>query len=104
MKLEKVNELKGIYIKELSGKQLIEFYEFATKLGDLTPAKNLELACLLISMAVCDKEGKPLYTVETAMDLPATEITILSTKVVGVSGMGETSNLKNAQKDSSISN
>lgn len=100
MKIEKT-ELKGIFVKELSGEQLIEFLEYVQTLGELTPAKNLEVACMLISMGACDKDGNPHYTPEKAKKLPWREIQLLSSKVIEVSGMGETNNLKNALKDSS---
>lgn len=99
-----MNQVKfeGVYIKELSGKQLIEYYEHIQELGELTPSKSLELACLLISMGVVDKDGNPVYTVESAKDLPFTQITKLSSKVVEVSGMGEKKELKNSLPDSSV--
>lgn len=104
MKLEKVNGLKGVNVKELSGKQFMEFLEFVQSLGELTPSKNLEVACLLISMGVCDKDGTPLYTVEQAKDLPFSEIQLLSNKVIDFNALGEKDNLKNAQKNSSTIN
>lgn len=88
-------------IYELSGRQLIEYYDFINELGELNPSKSLELACLLISMSVKDKDGNPVFTKESAKDLSFTDITKLSSKVIEVSGMGETKNLKNSRKDSS---
>jgi hypothetical protein len=97
----KNEKFEGVFIKELSGKQLIEYYEYIQKLGEMTPSKSLELACMLISMAVCDKDGNPVYTVESAKDLPFTQISRLSAKVIDVSEMGATDNLKNVKKNSS---
>lgn len=98
----KTIKFEGVYVKELSGKQLIEYYEYIQGLGELTPSKSLELACLLISMGVVDKEGNSKYTVEQVKDLPFTQISKLSNKVIEVSGMGN-SNLKNEENSSSIS-
>lgn len=101
MKIEKT-ELKGVNVKELSGKDLISFLEFTQTLGELTPSKNLEVACLLISMSACDKEGKTLYTPETAKELALTDIQLLVSKISELNNMGEKENLKNAKKDSSF--
>jgi hypothetical protein len=97
----KKEKFEGAFIRELSGRQLIEYYEHVQNLGELAPSKSLELACLLISMGVSDKDGNPLYTVESAKDLPFTQISKLSQKVIEVSGMGDKKNLPNAKKDSS---
>lgn len=97
-------KFENYFIYELSGRQLMEYYEYIEGLGELTPSKSLDLACLLISMSVKDKDGNPVYTVETSKDLPFTEISKLSQKVIEVSGMGEKKNLKNDIKDSSSTN
>jgi hypothetical protein len=93
-------KLKGVNVKELSGKQLMEFLEFSQSLGELTPSKNLKVACMLISMSACDKEGKLLYTPETAEELPFSEIQLLSDKVIALNKMGETKNLPNGKNSS----
>lgn len=103
MKIVKT-ELKGVNVKELSGKDLITFLEFTQNISQLTPSKNLEVACLLISMGACDKEGKTLYTQEQAKELSLTDIQLLVNKISELNNMGDKNSLKKVHTDSSTIN
>lgn len=113
--LVEIPELGGaVYISELSAERVIAYNERLQALkkdgSEITPATSLELMALLISMAVCDEAGDPLFTegdVKTLRRTNPVVLMTLSAKVLEVSGISNaavdevTSQLKNAVSDSS---
>jgi hypothetical protein len=109
-----VPELGGsIYIRELSGKQLLQYNERIESLQkanpELTPSSSLELICLMVSLVACDEEGNLLFTeedVKALMDNSFVVLNRLAQKALELSGINPkavaevTDNLKNV-KDSS---
>jgi hypothetical protein len=108
-------ELGGsVYVRELSGKQLLEYNERIEKLQkdnpELTPSSSLELMCLLVSLVTCDDEGNLLFTEEDVKELGNNSFAVLSrltSKALELSGINPKaidevlSNLPNEKKDSS---
>lgn len=110
-------ELGGsVYIRELSGKQLLEYNEFVEKLQkespELTPSNSLELVATLVSLVAVDENGDPLFTredVKSLMDNSFVSLTTLANKALELSGLSKSleevkDNLKKAGTDSSFTN
>lgn len=119
LKKEPVELADGIvYVRELSGRGLLEYNERIEKLQkekgssnpELTPSETIELAALLVSKTACDAQGNLLFTEEDINSLMDNSMGILlklSAKAMELSGLSKsivdevTDNLKNARKDSS---
>ena len=106
-----------VFVRELSGKALLEYNEKIEELKkinpELTTANSLELITLLISKGVCDDTGNLLFTEEDVtalMDNSMNTLKLLAERVMKVSGISQDAieeaknTLKNAQIDSSTTN
>jgi hypothetical protein len=104
-----------VYVRELSGKALLEYNEKIEELKqvnpELTTSNSMELIALLVSKSVCDEEGKLLFTVEDVdalMDNSLATLKLLAEKAMQVSGISQeaieevNSKLGKDQKDSSM--
>lgn len=97
LKKEKVELDEGIvYVRELSGKSLLEYNGRIEELKqinpELTTANSLELVALLVSKAVCDSEGNLLFTeadVEGLMNKSMATLKLLAEKAMTVSGLSQ---------------
>jgi hypothetical protein len=115
LKREKVElDIGIVYVRELSGKALLEYNEKIEELKKDNPEINnsnsLELVALLVSKSACDEKGELLFApedVKELMDGSFATLKLLAEKAMVVSGIKQnvisevTSNLKNAQTGSS---
>lgn len=115
--LVELEELGGsVWVRELSGKQLLEYNEKIQELQkgnpELTASNSLELISLMVSLAACDEDGNLLFSqdeVKQLMDNSFNVLVKLSTKAMELSGLGNavkevSEQLKNAQTSSSTEN
>lgn len=107
----------GVYVRELGGKSLILYRgrieQLQTATGDENPELNVEqsldLMSYLVSLTVCDEDGKLMFTEDEAKELQYGSFAVLETlaeKAMEVSGISKTaidgvkSQLKNAEASS----
>jgi hypothetical protein len=116
--LVEVPELGGnVYVKELNGLSLLKFRDKVAELEKISPEVNTynstKLMALLVSLTACDENGNPIFTEDDAnklVDINLLVLRRLSEKAMDVSGVPNaiisevSSNLKNAQPDSSTTN
>lgn len=105
---------EGFYIRELNGKDLLDYSETVRHLsgegglGDLGDAQAVEALATLVIKCACDENGNPIFSQEDIELLSRKNPQLLSAiamKAMGVSGIDvdEAKNkLKNAQNFSSI--
>lgn len=112
-----VPELGGtVYLRELSGGQLLDYNERIQKLqavnSEISPATSIELMALLISFSACGEDGSPLFTEADVKALAENSLGMilrLSRQILEVSGVDSKaiaeviSNLKKAQTGTSVS-
>jgi hypothetical protein len=108
-----IPELGGsVWVRELSGKALLDYRERVQKLQDeagadaeVTPAQSLDLMALLVSLTVVDDDGRLMFTEEEAYQLVYGSVAVLerlSSKAMELSGISKrvadevTDSLKNA--------
>ena len=97
LKREKVVLDEGIvYVRELSGKALLEYNQKIEELKkvnpELTTSNSLELVALLVSKSVCDEGGNLLFSkedVDALMDSSMSTLKLLSEKAMHVSGISQ---------------
>jgi hypothetical protein len=114
-KLVEIPSLGGsIWLREISGRGLLEYRERLEKLSKDSPEMNagnsLELMALLVAKTACDEDGKLLYTEADVQALADNGLDLLLTltgEAMALSGLpSETikevaDNLKNASPGSS---
>lgn len=91
-----VPELGGtVFVSQLYAAQLLDYNEYVQQLkregtNELTPSASLELMARLVSLAVCDENGLPLFTESDVKDLVKSHpgvLLALSTKAMELSGL-----------------
>jgi hypothetical protein len=112
-----VPELGGnVYVRELNGLSLLKFRDGISELEKVSPDINnytsARSMALLVSLTACDENGNLIFTQEDANRLVDTNLVVLrrlAEKAMQVSNVPSaissevSSNLKNAQADSSTS-
>jgi hypothetical protein len=110
LKKEPVELANGIvYIRELSGKGLLDYREKIEALQkinpEITPSSSIELMASLVAMTACDETGNLLFTeddVKQLMEGSLADLLTLSKKALSLSGVPQNVidevavNLKNA--------
>jgi len=99
-----IDGLGAVYVRELTGRQMVRFNEQIDAMkangSDVNMERAMRLAALLVSMSVSDGDGNLLFTeadVETLSDLPFEKLRTVADKALVLSGVHEVaSNLKKA--------
>ncbi|HLE52698.1 MAG TPA: hypothetical protein VI755_11585 [Anaerolineales bacterium] len=99
-----IDGLGAVYVRELTGRQMVRFNEQIDAMkangSDVNMERAMRLAALLVSMSVSDGDGNLLFTeadVETLSDLPFEKLRTVADKALELSGVHEVaSNLKKA--------
>lgn len=97
LKREKVELEEGtVYVRELSGRALLEYNEKIEELKkvnpELTTSNSLELIALLVSKSACDEKGNLLFNkddVEALMNNSMSTLKTLAEKAMEVSGLSQ---------------
>lgn len=91
-----VPELGGtVFVSQLYAAQLLDYNEYIQQLkrdgvSEITPSASLALMARLVSLAVCDENGLPLFTESDVKDLVKSHpgvLLALSTKAMELSGL-----------------
>jgi hypothetical protein len=107
----------AVYVAELSAAQVLTYNERLQGLQTkgkkkVDPSTSVELMALMVSMAVCDEQGAPLFSEEDAKKLMRAnlnDLLTLSIKAMELSGMSGdavqevAANLKKARNSGSAS-
>jgi len=87
-----------VFVREMSGKSLIDYNEkldaLKTLSPELTPASSLELISLLVARTVCDEDGSLLFTeedVDILSNSSMTTLKLLAEAAMKVSGLPQKS-------------
>ena len=103
--LLELDGMGSIYVRELTGRQMVEYNETIERMrqngsNTVNVKRAIELAALLVSMSACDKDGRLLFSkedVEQLADISFEKLKIIADKTLEISGITEVAaNLKKA--------
>lgn len=111
-----IEDVGVVMVSELSGKQLLTYNERVNQMKAVNPvldtATSMELMTMLVIMALCDEEGKPLLTEADSEAVQNTSFDVqiaIATKALELSGLAKEAveeakqTLKKATSESSSS-
>lgn len=104
---------QGFNIRELSAKSVLEYKELIAKIEaensdkPLNDLQSFDLMATLVFMGACNADGTPYFAdmdeATSFAGMSLTQLEMVADKVMQVSGLGATQNLKNENDSSTTS-
>jgi hypothetical protein len=107
-----LGELGSMYVRELTGAQMIRFNERIKDMKaeglDVSAQRAMHLAAVLVSMSACDQDGNLLFQetdIDQLSELPFRHLRAIAERALELSGVYEVAaNLKKAMSEPSTQN